>query len=63
MPSAPPAIWGRERLPLLVHGVLHLLEYNHEEPEETAAMQRRERELLARFAEVERFTPDDEGAT
>jgi probable rRNA maturation factor len=48
---------------LVVHGVLHLLEYNHEEPEETATMQRRERELLARFAEVERFTPDDQGAT
>jgi len=44
---------------LVVHGVLHLLEYNHEEPEETATMQRRERELLARFREVERTTPDD----
>ena len=32
---------------------------SHEEPEETATMQRRERELLARFREVERTTPDD----
>lgn len=39
---------------LVVHGVLHLLDYDHAEPEETAAMQRREQELLARFREVER---------
>ena len=39
---------------LVVHGVLHLLDYDHAEPEETATMQRRELELLARFREVER---------
>ena len=39
---------------LVVHGVLHLLDYDHAEPEETATMQRREQELLARFREVER---------
>lgn len=39
---------------LVVHGVLHLLEYDHQEPEERAVMQRREQEILARFAEIER---------
>ena len=39
---------------LVVHGVLHLLDYDHVDPEETAAMQRREQELLARFREIER---------
>lgn len=33
---------------LLVHGILHLLGHDHAEPDETAAMQRRERELLDR---------------
>jgi ssRNA-specific RNase YbeY (16S rRNA maturation enzyme) len=33
----------------VVHGVLHLLDYDHAEPEETAAMRRREQELLERF--------------
>lgn len=36
---------------LVVHGVLHLLEYDHAEPDDAARMQQRERELLARFAE------------
>lgn len=31
---------------LLVHGVLHVLGYDHAEPDEQAIMQRRERELL-----------------
>jgi probable rRNA maturation factor len=31
---------------LLVHGVLHVLGYDHAEPDEQAVMQRRERELL-----------------
>src|SRR3954451_5255626 len=39
---------------LVVHGVLHLLNYDHAEPEETAVMRRREEELLARFPEMER---------
>ena len=39
---------------LVVHGVLHLLDYDHAEPEETATMRRREQELLARFRELER---------
>ncbi len=38
---------------LVVHGVLHLLDYDHADPEETTLMRRRERELLARFREVE----------
>ncbi len=33
---------------VLVHGILHLLGHDHAEPDETAAMQRRERELLDR---------------
>jgi probable rRNA maturation factor len=39
---------------LVVHGVLHLLNYDHAEPQEAEAMQRREHELLARFHELER---------
>ncbi len=38
---------------LVVHGVLHLLNYDHAEPAELVTMQRRERELLARFHELE----------
>jgi probable rRNA maturation factor len=38
---------------LVVHGVLHLLNYDHAEPAETAAMQRREQELLALFRDTE----------
>ena len=34
---------------LVVHGILHVLGMDHAEPEEAAAMQRRERELLARY--------------
>jgi probable rRNA maturation factor len=34
---------------LVVHGVLHVLGMDHAEPEETAAMQARERELLDRY--------------
>jgi len=39
---------------LVVHGVLHLLNYDHAEDRETEAMKRRERELLARFREAEK---------
>lgn len=38
---------------LVVHGVLHLLNYDHAEAKEQAAMQQRERELLALFREQE----------
>jgi probable rRNA maturation factor len=38
---------------LVVHGVLHLLNYDHAEPEEAARMQGRERELLTKFREIE----------
>jgi probable rRNA maturation factor len=38
---------------LVVHGVLHLLEYDHAEPADEERMRRRERELLNRFAEDE----------
>jgi len=45
---------------LVVHGVLHLLNYDHAEPAETAAMQKREREILARFRD-EQATSSEEG--
>ncbi|MCJ7436689.1 MAG: rRNA maturation RNase YbeY [Acidimicrobiia bacterium] len=38
---------------LVVHGVLHLLAYDHAEPEATVAMQQRETELLGKFREGE----------
>ena len=34
--------------------VLHLLDYDHAEPEETAVMRRREQELLDQFRDLER---------
>jgi probable rRNA maturation factor len=34
---------------LVVHGILHVLGHDHAEPEETARMQARERELLSRY--------------
>ncbi|HVM40470.1 MAG TPA: rRNA maturation RNase YbeY, partial [Acidimicrobiia bacterium] len=34
---------------LVVHGVLHLLEYDHEDDEEAAEMRRREQAMLERF--------------
>jgi probable rRNA maturation factor len=38
---------------LVVHGVLHLLNYDHAEDGEAATMQRRERELLERFQQLD----------
>ena len=38
---------------LVVHGILHLLNYDHAEPHEELAMKQRERELLALFREQE----------
>jgi probable rRNA maturation factor len=39
---------------LLVHGVLHLLGYDHESDEDAAVMQARERAVLAAWANAER---------
>jgi probable rRNA maturation factor len=45
---------------LVVHGVLHLLDYDHADTADAERMQRRERELLARFAELDdTTTPGD----
>ena len=38
---------------LVVHGVLHLLNYDHADEREAESMQRRERELLERFRQLE----------
>jgi probable rRNA maturation factor len=38
---------------LVVHGVLHLLNYDHAEEREAETMQRREQELLDRFRQLE----------
>jgi probable rRNA maturation factor len=42
---------------LVVHGVLHLLEYDHAEPDDAVRMQQRESQLLARFRAVEQADP------
>jgi probable rRNA maturation factor len=38
---------------LVVHGVLHLLDYDHAESDDATVMRRREQELLARFRDSE----------
>jgi probable rRNA maturation factor len=38
---------------LVVHGTLHLLDYDHAEDDDAAEMRRREHELLARFRDFE----------
>lgn len=38
---------------LVVHGILHLLDYDHADERDAQAMRRREQELLTRFAEHE----------
>jgi probable rRNA maturation factor len=42
-----------EERELGVHGVLHLLNYDHADEREAESMQRRERELLERFRQLE----------
>lgn len=44
---------------LVVHGVLHLLNYDHAEPHESETMKRRERELLMRFRALEQAPGHD----
>ena len=39
---------------LVVHGVLHLLGFDHEDDDEASVMEKRERELMTRFRELER---------
>ena len=40
----------RELTLLIIHGILHLLDYDHEEPEEESEMREKERELLERYS-------------
>jgi len=39
---------NKELALLIIHGILHLLGYDHEQPEEEAKMRAKEKELLAR---------------
>jgi len=38
---------------LVVHGILHLLDYDHAEPAETAVMERRQEDLLRQFRSID----------
>lgn len=38
--------FGREMASLMIHGILHLLGYDHERPEEARRMTRKERALI-----------------
>ena len=42
---------------MVVHGLLHLQGYDHESKKDTAAMERRERTLLARFGYPDPYRP------
>ncbi len=43
---------------LVVHGILHLLDYDHHDPDETVVMRRREAELLEKFRVAEAGAPE-----
>lgn len=43
---------------LVVHGLLHLLDYDHHDPDETVVMRRRETELLEQFRIAELDVPE-----
>lgn len=47
---------------LVVHGLLHLLEYDHHDPDETVVMRRREQELLEEFRRAETTAVAEGGA-
>ena len=40
----------RELALLIIHGILHLLNYDHEEPDEESEMREKERQLLERYS-------------
>jgi len=44
----------RETAILVIHGILHLLDYDHEAADDEAKMKAREAEILARIEETER---------
>jgi len=48
---------------LVVHGTLHLLGYDHGDPDESRRMQTREQELLEKFAATERKLSEDQSSS